>query len=124
MKNKFLVVFFVLAVPKPGWCAPSTLQDRACDQAIRSVGKYVAPAKHKHEYYCSLHEQKAGYFVFRVSSRYPKPADAGLEWAGSNLLGYFAVSRANGNVYNWDIAEDKLGSMLQAPAQAASSGQD
>lgn len=108
---KIFFALLALAAPSPGWCT-SALQDAACNKAIRAVAKFIAPEKQKHEYYCSIHRQSAGYFVFRVGSRFPVPADAGPAWVGSNLMGYFAVNRANGKVYNWDIAEDRLGSML------------
>ncbi len=113
----------VLAAPNLGWCT-SALQDTACNQAIRAVAKFVAPEKHKHEYYCSLHKQSAGYFVFRVNSRYPAPEGARADWVGSNLVGYFAVNMANGKVYNWDIAEGRLGLMLPETTRAAFSNQD
>jgi hypothetical protein len=120
---KIFFVLLVLAVPNLGWCT-SALQDRACNQAIRAVAKFVASEKQKHEYYCGLHEQSAGYFVFRLNSRYPAPDGADANWIGSNLVGYFAVKRSNGKVYNWDIAEDRLGLILQVTTRAASSSQD
>ncbi len=115
MKKIFLATLCVFASTKVGWCAPS-LQDKACNQAISSVKKFVAPPKHKHEYYCSLHSEQNDYFVVRINSRYPAPTDTGPDWVGSNLVGYFAVSRHNGKVYNWDIAENKFGLALRLSA--------
>lgn len=71
MIKKFFLLLG-LAVPNLGWCT-SALQDRECNQAIRAVAEFVAPEKHKHKYYCGLYEQSAGYFVFRLNSRYPAP---------------------------------------------------
>lgn len=124
MKNISLIVFLLFAAAKQGWCASASLKNQACNQAIRSVAKFVAPPKHKHEHFCSFHEQTAGYFIFRLNSRYPAPADAGPDWVGSNLVGYFAVSRTNGTVYNWDIAEERLGRVLQAKLTPRLKGQD
>jgi hypothetical protein len=120
---KIFFALLFLAASNLGRCAPA-LQDAACNKAIRSVVKFVASEKHKTEYYCSLHEQSASYIVFRVNSRYPAPADAGADWVGSNLVGYFAVNRANGKVYNWDIAKDRLGLLLHETTGAAPSNQD
>ena len=108
MKTNVLMILVVLVVPRLGWCVP-TSQHRACKQAIRSVEKFVVQPKHKNEYYCSLHAKQNDYFVFRINSRHPEPIDAGRDWVGSNLVGYFAVRKSNGKVYNWDIAEDRVG---------------
>ena len=113
MKNKFVLILLVFGAAEPGWCKSASLQDKACEHAIRSVKKFVAPAKHKDEYYCSLHAQSAGYFVFRMNARYPAPPDSGPDWVGSNLMGYVAVSRNNGKVYNWDIGNERVGEELK-----------
>jgi len=69
-------------------------------------------------YYCeSLGEIDTHYLL---GLRYYVPAE---DHVGSNLIGWFAVAKSDGTVFDWDINEDRAVPLApRPPFQAAPSG--
>jgi hypothetical protein len=78
------------------------------------VAHRQSPLHGINEYRCELEtdEGNGHYFVFALRSNYPAPPGASPNWVGSSLVGWFAVSRSTGTVFNWDIAALALGQKL------------
>jgi hypothetical protein len=65
------------------------------------------------EYRCEIDESgDRKYFIVRVKSRCPAPADAGPDWVGSSLVGYYGVRKRDGAVVDWNEAEGIAGAPL------------
>ena len=86
----------------------------ACGRLKAAVAHKESPRHGPSEYRCDLapNEGQGRYFVFALRSKYPAPPGAGQNWVGSSLVGWFAVSRSAGTVFNWDVGAEALGNKL------------
>ena len=100
-------IFCALAACMPMLaCASEISSASACRRLKATVAERQSPRYGINEYHCELAkgEGHGRYFVFALRSNHPAPPGAPLDWAGSSLVGWFAVSRANGAVFEWDLA--------------------
>src|SRR5882724_414422 len=67
-----------------------------------AVSNYLSRRNLTGRYYCESLGDNADYFLLGL--RYRTTAD---ELVGSNLLGWFAVRRSDGALFDWDINEDR-----------------
>jgi hypothetical protein len=51
---------------------------------------------------------------FYVLGLHGKRDDCGADVCGSTLMGWFAVEKATGRVFEWDMVEDRLGQPVKA----------
>jgi len=86
----------------------------ACSRLKAAVAQRQSPRHGINEYRCELEtdEGNGRYFVFALRSNYPASPGASPNWVGSSLVGWFAVSRSTGTVFNWDVAALALGQKL------------
>jgi len=86
----------------------------ACSRLKAAVAQRQSPRHGINEYRCELEadEGNGRYFVFALRSNYPAPPGASPNWVGSSLVGWFAVSRSTGALFNWDVATLALGKKL------------
>lgn len=82
----------------------------ACDHLRIVVAKQSAASYGADEYRCEDGTAAAakGYYVFSLRSNYPAPKGAGPEWVGSSLVGM-----PDGQVRDWDMANFRLGAVIQ-----------
>jgi hypothetical protein len=94
-------------------CATAAVnsRDNACailkGLALRDhlVAKNVPPG----EYTCEDYSESGDYYVFGLHYKLFKPSDK----PQSNLVGWFAVSKKDGSVYEWDMANLSLGHLVK-----------
>jgi len=87
-------------------CAGADAQaDRACARLIEAAraGQVASPGR-RGDYVCERQREASERFVFALRRR----AD-GLPAMGSNLVGYYLVDAANGEIHVWDLGEDRRG---------------
>jgi hypothetical protein len=87
---------------------------QACERLKVVIAKNYSAPRGSAEYRCN-YDSSAGavhYYVFALRSNFPAPLGAGPKWVGSALVGWYAVSKTDGTVFNWDIANFKVGSMV------------
>jgi hypothetical protein len=86
--------------------------DEACDILKRTAlqDHLVARGQPSGQYVCEDYSQNGGYFVFGLHFKLDVPTDN----PQSNLVGWFAVSKKSGRVYEWDMANLTLGPIVQA----------
>ena len=109
-----------LAFLAPVLCAPDLASasaissSSACGLLKAAVAQSQSPRHGINEYRCELEadEGNGRYFVFALRTNYPAPPGAGPNWVGSSLVGWFAVSRSTGMVFNWDVSALALGQKL------------
>lgn len=83
--------------------------DAACKAVTQRVAKVIHPsAGPTSRWWCDVIPSPAsppGLYVIGLHSGTPCPADTPC----SNLMGWFAVRKKDGRVYEWDMGEDRLG---------------
>ncbi len=86
--------------------------DTACTQLLAAAALEFR-TKRADELYCQMPPHiQSGYYFFRLRGRYPAPPHADADWAGSNLMGDFAVRRRDGAVFYCDDAGQPTGRRL------------
>ena len=87
---------------------------QACDQLKQVIANARSAPHGSKEYHCERDPAEGGgrYYVFALRSNFPSPAKASSDWVGSALVGWFAVSKESGDVYEWDVGNDALGKKL------------
>lgn len=122
MKNRsvalgILVLLVVaLAGPAPAAVASNTVPTRkaACDYLRLAISKRLKASHGIDEYRCDATEARpAGYYVFAIRSNYPAPNGAGPDWVGSALVGWYAVRQSDGQVRDWDVANQRIGAAIR-----------
>jgi len=85
----------------PPW--PIQSQAAACSVLKRAAVTYHLSRRNlSGRYYCEPLGEAVDYFL--VGLRYRTTPD---ELVGSNLIGWFAIRKSDGTVFDWDINEDK-----------------
>jgi hypothetical protein len=105
---KRMMVLASLAAMSSGGCSPArevVSEGQACELAkARATGSNRFPAASAA--FCdhvAVEFNPAGYYVLSLHS------DRDCDGICSTNLGWFAVQRSTGEVFDWDIAESKLG---------------
>ena len=96
----------------------STLSSESACMKLGTLVARTYSARHgPNEYRCELDtsEHIDGYYVFGLYSKYPAPQGAGPDWVGSSIVGWFAVSKITGRVFNWDSPNLGLGKEFPGP---------
>jgi hypothetical protein len=84
----------------------------ACRVLTRvALGKHLALGTSKGEYHCSADSANGKYFVLGLHYWFHAPKG----WAGSNLVGWYAVRKWDGHVYEWNMATEELGDPVDSP---------
>ena len=85
---------------------PAISHASACARLKAAVAQQQSPRHGASEYRCELAvgEGRGRYFVFALRAKHPSPPGAHPDWVGSSLVGWFAVSRSTGTVFEWDAA--------------------
>ena len=107
-------LLFVPAVGlvQPAWADPVASASGACGSVKAALGQGT---RCPDEYRCEVDEtDDQKYFVVRIKSRCPAPRDAGPDWVGSSLVGYYGVRKRDGMVVAWNEAEGIAGPELPA----------
>lgn len=97
-----------------GTLSQALAKQAACDH-LRVVVSLKQHAVHgANEYHCDSGGENfaKGYYVLALRSNYPAPKDAGSNWAGSSLVGWYAVRASDGQVRKWNVAEFKPGAVV------------
>lgn len=105
-----------LASPSPAGVASNAVQTRkaACDHLRLAISKQLNASHGIDEYRCDDTEAGlAGYYVFAIRSNYPAPKGAGPDWVGSALVGWYAVRQSDGQVRDWDVANQSIGAVIR-----------
>jgi len=93
---------------------PSGLSsDRACLRLKIRVAQLLSAPHGVGEYRCELTKEGAdgvgrSYYVFGLYSYYPAPPGSDPDWIGSSIVGWYAVSRATGQLYRWDVGAENI----------------
>ena len=95
------------ALPIRSAFAEQSTDEKYCQAIVAVIATAARPPTHEDEYFCWPYTKKEGFVVVSVRSRHPAPAGAAPNWAGSNLVGYYAIKPQNGAIFEWDFAEDK-----------------
>lgn len=110
MKLSGLVLFASLW---PGLAAAAGLPadaKRACQRLVAAAqARQLAGAGKCGQYVCERQQQASARFVFALRWR-----GEGLPAVGSNLIGYYRVDAASGDIHDWDLGEDQAGQALPA----------
>lgn len=121
MREKRLIVFGLMAclcasVDAAGHKLSSS---DACDRLRHAIATLHSAPHGSREYRCDLDPgEGAGHFyVFALRSNFPAPPGSDPNWTGSALVGWFAVSRESGEVYEWDVGEESKGRIILMPAK-------
>lgn len=96
----------------------STLSSKTACTKLKGLVALTYAAPHgPSEYHCELDNSEGSgrYYVFGLYSNYPAPPNAGPDWVGSSIVGWFAVSKSTGKVFNWDNPDLGLGQEFPAP---------
>ena len=93
--------------------APRVSSESACARIKSRVAQLQSAAHGPDEYRCELtHEGSKGsgryYYVFGLYSNFPAPPGSSSDWAGSSIVGWFAVSRSTGKIYHWDVGAEAI----------------
>jgi len=81
-------------------------------------------ASHKHlaakelasgHYDCEYENEIGSYLLLSLHYRLNDPNAVD----GSNLVGWYAVSKASGQLYEWDMANQKIGDALSSPSSSS-----
>jgi hypothetical protein len=102
-------VFLALGIGSLAGCSAISSEDQGCKTLLQAVETYhlVAESRPLGRPYCEPTAPRLlGYYQYGV---YYAPDKWPPDWVGSALLGWYAVRRSDGRVYEWDIAEDALG---------------
>ncbi len=90
---------------------PVTSRHQACLVLKRAaVTEHLSTRDLTGRYYCECGYPDSTYF--QCALRYRVTFD---EKEGSNLIGWFAVRRSDGRVFDWDINEDKAVPLAKRP---------
>ena len=107
-----LVAASLLQWSGPASAAPLNTEKAACDQSkarVAARGHFPVSAIA----FCDFivpEAQPKGLYVLGLHS---KRDDCGSDVCGSTLMGWFAVQKATGQVFEWDVAEDTLGQRVE-----------
>jgi hypothetical protein len=83
---------------------PVTSEEQACDVLERTALQWcLSRTNLAGRYWCDAVPESPDHFVLALRY-YPKPE----ELVGSTLIGWYAVSRADGAVSNWDVTSGEL----------------
>jgi hypothetical protein len=105
-----LSVFFV-AVVSGADESPINSQKQACLVLKRAAVTYHLSRRNlTGRYYCEPLGDNAVYYL--IGLRYRVTSD---ELVGSNLIGWFAVRRVDGSVFDWDINGDVAKPLAERP---------
>jgi hypothetical protein len=94
--------------PAPAVAAPATTEEAACGLTkarVAARGHFPVSAIA----FCDVtvsDSRPKGYYILGLHG---KRDDCGGDVCGSTLMGWFAVQKATGQVFEWDMVEDKLG---------------
>lgn len=89
--------------------ATDAAADRACARLVEVARQHQwADAGLRGEYHCERQEELPACFVFALRWR-----GEGVPEIGSNLVGYYQVDAASGEIHAWDLGE---GRRTDAPA--------
>jgi hypothetical protein len=115
----FLVVMLAVIWPGGAFAANGATQGlspkAACDRLRGVISKQLHPEHGAAEYRCdeAMTDLAAGYYVFALRSNYPAPEGAGAGWAGSSLVGWYAIRISDGKVLDWNVATLELGRVIE-----------
>ena len=86
-------------------------EDDACDILIRTASVYrLSPHGPMGHYYCDPAPLDEAHYVIGLRI---KPLE---DYGGSNLVGWFAVAKADGQVSEWDIGEGYVRALKAGPS--------
>lgn len=108
------ILFACSALAQNGPRSALTVQ-AACNHLRAVVAKQLGANHGAEEYRCEDGTTASvnGYYVFSLRSNYPAPKGAGTDWVGSGLVGWYAVRDSDGQVRDWDVANLRLGTVIQ-----------
>lgn len=61
-----------------------------------------------------IQQKAAAIMSLRCIPAFPGRPKTASDWAGSALVGWFAVTKEIGDVYEWDVGNDAVGKKLAA----------
>ena len=92
--------------------------DRACALLVEAARFHrLVATDPRGEYVCERQDEAHERFVFALRWR-----GEGLPAMGSNLVGYYLVDAASGDIHAWDLGENRRGEPLAAPSADAPHG--
>ena len=109
------VFAIALAFPVFAVARPIASETEACAVLTEAVPPHAQLRNAPADYYCELDNSSSRYYVFAFRSRHPEPPGAGPNWVGSNLVGWFAVRRRDGAVFEWDITNLRPATLFFLP---------
>ena len=91
--------------------AQITSAGSACNFLLKeSALKHLAAKASPDGYYdCAPDRDTNGYFVLGLHYRLKNPGSV----ASSSLVGWYAVSKSNGQLYEWDMANQTIGDVIE-----------
>jgi hypothetical protein len=97
-------------VPGPTYAADAISSEKqACEILKRAAVEFhLSTRDFTGRYYCDPLPATTRYYVLALRVSFDEPV-------GSNLVGYFAVAKADGSVLDWDINEDKAAPLAPRP---------
>ena len=105
-----LLIASALPSPAPANAGPVNTADAACTLATaRASARYHFPVSEIA--FCDIipeADSPTGYYVLALHGR--RPDCGGI---CSTNMGWFAVQKATGRVFDWDVGEQKLGPSIQ-----------
>lgn len=114
-RGRVIISASLLAVMQstaPAVAVPAATEEAACNLTKISVaerGRFPTSSIA----FCDVivpEEQPEGFYVLGVHG---KREDCGDDICGSTLMGWFAVQKATGRVFEWDVADWKTGSPVK-----------
>lgn len=101
-----LIALLLFVMPVVAMSTPVS-KSEACELLKRAALRhhFATASSPPGHYYCDFDSSSGGYFV--VSLHYSYKAPVGT--FGSNLIGWYAVRRIDGKIFEWDVANMRLG---------------
>ena len=101
------------------WSVPAQASTVTTEKAACDVTKARVAARDHFPVsaiaFCDVVVPEAQPKGFYVLGLHGKRNDCGDKVCGSTLMGWFAVQKATGQVFEWDMVEDALGQPVKAP---------
>lgn len=107
-----LIAASLLQCPAPASATPVNTEKAACALSKASVaarGHFPVSAIAFCDFIVAEAQPKGLY----VLGLHGKGDNCGADVCGSTLMGWFAVQKATGNVFEWDMAEGRLGQRVE-----------
>lgn len=102
------LVFLLLS---PHCVAATAKETKACSELIKLATKdhFVAEGAPPGHFHCEYSSEGNGYYVIGLHYRRSIP----VAHPQSNLIGWFAINKVSGKIYQWDMANLALGEVIK-----------